>query len=187
LNLIRNSIPGCYEIYPKLLHDDRGVFVKTYHKDVFEEFGIGTVVKEQYYSKSKKGVLRGLHFQTPPHDHEKIVYCTEGEVLDVVVDLRKESPTFGTYQQFILSSEKGNIIYIPTGLAHGFYVLSDNATMIYNVSSVYSPESDRGIHWRSVGIDWPDMNPLISQRDDNFSPLSKFESPFYYKEVNIND
>jgi dTDP-4-dehydrorhamnose 3,5-epimerase len=186
MKTVSTSIPGCFEIEPRVFTDDRGTFVKIFHKNMFEESGFGSEIREQYYSKSKKGVLRGLHFQTPPHDHLKIVYCTDGEVLDVVVDLRKKSPTYGKHQIFSLSAEKGNVIYIPQGLAHGFYVLSETATMVYNVSTVYTPESDMGIHWESVGIDWPDRKPIVSERDNGFRSFSEFISPFEYKEVEHN-
>ncbi len=143
---LKNSkIPGCFEITPQIFKDERGMFVKTFHKDVFKEHGLETGFVEEYYSFSCKGVLRGLHFQLPPKDHVKLVYCVSGEVLDAVVDLRVGSPTYGQFELFEVSAEKANMIYIPKGLAHGFYVESENAIMMYKVTTVYSPDHDTGL------------------------------------------
>lgn len=180
IELRESRITGCFQLQPKVLHDERGTFVKTFHKDIFSELEIQTAWAEEYYSISRKGVLRGLHFQLPPHDHEKLVYCVAGKVLDVVVDLRVGSPTYGRFETFELSAEKANIIYVPRGLAHGFYTISDTATMIYKVSTVYAPSHDSGILWNSIGIPWPDNNPLVSKRDSEFIPFSAFKSIFKY-------
>ena len=158
--------------------DTRGLFVKTVHAGFFAVHGLATGFREQYYSVSTKGCLRGMHFQTPPHDHEKLVYCVDGAVMDVIVDLRRGSSTFGTACRFLLSAESRNQIYIARGLAHGFQVLSPTATLVYNVTSEYAPAQDAGIHWRSVPIEWPDPNPLVSERDSNHPSLADFESPF---------
>ena len=128
----------------------------------------------------KTEVLRGLHFQRPPHDHEKIVYCTDGGVLDVVVDLRAGSPVYGKHVMIELTADKANMIYIPRGLAHGFYVTTKSATMHYKVSTQYAQSHDTGILWNSAGIDWPDDNPVLSSRDQSFSTFSDFESPFLF-------
>ncbi len=178
--LKRTNIPGCFEILPQIINDERGRFVKTFHRGLFQNLGLNADFPEEYYTVSKKGVLRGLHFQTPPSDHTKIVYCVEGEVFDAVVDLRVGSPTFGKYEVVKVSSAIGNIIYIPSGLAHGFYVVSENATLIYNVSTVYSPQHDSGILWNSVGIPWPDPAPIVSRRDTTFPSISNFTSPFTF-------
>ena len=175
------TIPGCLEILPSILRDDRGLFVKTFHQELFTEHGLKTGFAEEYYSVSSQGVLRGLHFQLPPREHVKMVYCVDGEVIDAVVDLRVGSPTFGKYEIFSLSGEKANMLHIPAGLAHGFYVTSRHATMMYKVTTVYSPEHDAGILWNSVGIPWPDANPLISRRDGEFAPFAAFKSPFLFQ------
>ena len=183
MELVENKIPGCFEIFPRIHKDERGSFVKTFHAPTFESMGLCTDFVEEYYSVSHKGVIRGMHFQSPPHDHEKLVYCTVGNVMDVVIDLRKGSPTYAQHATFELSADKANMIYIPKGLAHGFAVLSDQATMMYKVTTVYAPESDHGIRWDSVGIDWPEEcdSELLSARDKSLVPLSGFESPFLYK------
>lgn len=180
MEIKKTKIPGCYEILPKILKDERGHFVKTFQKDIFQKSGLETDFVEEYYSVSRKCVLRGLHFQVPPADLVKVVYCVAGQVLDAVVDLRVGSPTYGQHQIFEMSSEKANMVYIPRGLAHGFYVLSDSAIMLYKVTSLYSSEHDAGILWNSVGIQWSDQAPIISKRDSGFPSLSNFVSPFFY-------
>lgn len=174
--LKETPLSGCFEIEPLRHHDDRGVFTKVFHADEFKKMGLQTEFKEQYFSSSKKGVLRGLHYQRPPMDHSKLVYCTEGCVFDVVVDLRKSEATFGKFFSLKLDASKANILFIPKGLAHGFMVESPSATLVYNVSRVYSPEHDSGILWSSLGISWPEKDPIISQRDRSFSPFSDFDS-----------
>lgn len=178
MEITPSKITGCYELQPNILWDDRGRFVKVFHQGVFAKHGLETCFAEEYYSVSQRGVLRGMHFQTPPMDHTKMVYCIAGAVLDVVVDLRLGSPTYGEFVQFDLNAEKGNIVYIPPGLAHGFYALSDSATLIYKVTTVYSPEHDSGILWDSAGIPWPDSAPILSTRDKGFPALKNFVTPF---------
>ncbi len=180
IELNESGIAGCFELQPKVFHDGRGTFVKTFHKDFFSELGIQTEWAEEYYSISRQGVLRGLHFQLPPHDHEKLVYCVAGKVMDVVVDLRYGSPTYGQCVTFELNSEAASMVYIPRGLAHGFYTISDTATMMYKVSTVYAPDHDAGILWNSVNVRWPVKEPIMSKRDSEFSPFSCFTSPFCY-------
>jgi len=181
ITLIESKLAGCYEIQPQIFKDNRGMFIKTFHEDVFKQFALRTDFVEEYYSVSKKNVLRGLHFQTPPAAHTKLVYCTQGMVLDAVVDLRKGSSTYGEFMLFQLSAGKANMVYIPEGFAHGFFVISDSATMMYKVTSVYSPEHDQGIRWDSVGIDWGNRQPIMSNRDQQFPQLQQFLSPFQFE------
>jgi len=180
MKVIETKLPGCYELEPNVFKDERGLFVKTFHEEIFKERGLATEFAEEYYSFSHKGVLRGLHFQTPPMDHAKMVYCVSGKVKDVVLDLRVGSPTYGKYELFDLNSDKCNIIYIPTGMAHGFYVDSESALLMYKVTTIYSPENDSGILWSSAGIPWGDDTPIISNRDAGFPSLADFKSPFRY-------
>jgi len=169
---------GCFEVQPEIMNDNRGRFVKVFHEEAFAELGLETNFTEEYYSHSHKGVIRGMHFQTPPADHVKLVYCVQGEVFDVLVDLRTGSPSYGQTATFQLSAALGNSLYIPKGVAHGFCATSDIATLVYNVSSVYSPDHDEGILWSSVKVDWPASSPIVSKRDASFGDLSCFESPF---------
>jgi dTDP-4-dehydrorhamnose 3,5-epimerase len=178
----RCAISGCYEIFPKINEDSRGRFVKVFHREFFSDNGMSTDYHEEYYSASKRDVIRGMHFQTPPHDHAKMVYCTDGQVLDVLLDLRIGSPTFGEFNTITLDSGKGNFVYMPSGIAHGFCVLSEEATLVYKVGSVYVPESDSGVLWSSIGLEWPTENPVISERDQAFQPLADFKSPFFFRE-----
>lgn len=175
------AIPGCFEIIPNIISDNRGSFVKTFHREIFEQSGLETDWREEYYSTSQKGVLRGLHFQLPPHDHAKLVYCTSGEVFDVVLDLRLGSDGYGTHVKFNLNSVDAHMVYIPRGCAHGFYTVSDAATMMYKVSTVYAPTHDAGLLWNSVGIQWPDADPVMSDRDKALPLFADFISnPFIY-------
>lgn len=176
---INTPIPGLLSVDPLVRDDARGNFAKLLHHDYFETHAMSCNCAESYISSSKKNVLRGMHFQNPPHDHEKVVYCIGGAVLDVVLDLRKDSPTFGKSFSRQLDGLSNQGMYIPKGCAHGFLTLSENALMLYYVSTTYSPEHDSGIHWNSFGYDWPVGNPLISDRDETFIGLSDFVSPFY--------
>jgi len=180
MQINETGITGCYEMFPRVLRDERGSFVKTFHQHIFQENGLETTFAEEYYSFSHKRVLRGLHFQIPPMDHVKMVYCLSGRVMDAVVDIRLGSPTFGRYAMFELDSQRANMVYIPRGLAHGFYVLSETAIMLYKATSVYSVEHDAGILWSSANIQWPDTAPIISKRDNEFPSLFDFISPFSY-------
>jgi len=178
MQIRETKIDGCYEIEPVIFQDNRGSFIKTFQQDVFSAKQLETNFREEYYSVSYRNVLRGLHFQLPPKEHKKIVYCVLGEVIDAVVDLRISSPTYGQFDIFRLTADNAKIIYIPPGLAHGFYVVSETAIMMYKVSTVYSPEHDAGIKWNSAGIPWPSKTPVVSKRDSDFLDLSDFKSPF---------
>jgi len=183
MQLLESSLQGCFEIQNRRFEDERGLFVKTFHKPTFEKLGLHTDFPEEYYSTSKKGVIRGMHFQLPPHDHVKLVYCSSGSVMDVVVDLRKGSPTFGKYAVFEVTSEKNNMIYIPKGMAHGFCALKDQTIMHYKQSTVYSPEHDAGILWSSIDVDWGIDKPVLSERDQGFERFENFETPFTNEEL----
>ena len=178
MEFIELDIVGCYLIKPKVFNDERGQFVKTLHHDHFEAHGIGPDFKEEYFSVSKKGVLRGMHFQLPPHEHSKLVYCISGKVEDAFIDLRKQSPTFMKSQKLILDSNSYQILYLPKGIAHGFNTLTENATMVYKTSTVHNSYSDSGILWNSCVIDWKNKKPVLSDRDRSFQHLRDFESPF---------
>lgn len=158
--------------------DARGRFVKVFHRQAFAAAGLNTEYPEEFYSVSHRGVIRGLHFQSPPMDHVKLVYCVAGEVQDAVLDLRQGSPTYGCHALIELSAQVGNMVYIPKGLAHGFCTLSETATLVYKVSSAYSPEHDCGVLWNSAGIPWSVTDPILSDRDRAHPPFRAFVSPF---------
>jgi len=181
MEFIPTKIPGCWEIAPDVRGDERGFFVKTFHEPTFAAKGLAVHYAEEFYSLSKRGVLRGLHFHAPPRAHAKLVHCPEGEILDAVVDLRRGSPAFGSHVLLEIDSKKRNMIYIPEGLAHGFCVRSAEALVVYKTTTPYSPEHDAGIRWDSAGIRWPDPSPIVSDRDGRFPALAGFESPFTYR------
>lgn len=185
MRILPTAIPGCFHVQPELRADERGSFVKTFREDLFRAHGMATSFAEEYYSLSKPGVVRGLHFQLPPHEHAKLVYCVQGAVLDAALDLRRGSPTYGRHLAFELSAANGHMLYLPAGLAHGFCTLGEPAVMMYKVTSAYAPQHDSGIRWDSAGIAWPEevrRAPLLSARDQGFATLAEFDSPFAYRE-----
>ena len=182
---IDTSIDGVYVIEPTVFGDNRGYFMETYSKPDFEEIGINEDFVQDNQSKSKKGVLRGLHFQTQ-HTQGKLVRCTEGEVWDVAVDLRKGSPTYGQWEGVYLSSENKRQFYVPEGFAHGFVVLSETATFNYKCTDFYSPEHDGGLLWNDedVAIEWPlegIEEVLLSEKDKKQKTFKELDLPFVYK------
>ena len=178
MELIPTNLDGCFQVRPFFARDDRGTFVKTFHVERFAELGLPVHWREEYYSTSHKGVIRGMHFQTPPHDHEKLVYSQLGRVLDVVVDLRKASPTYGQHMAVELDAARGDGLIIPKGMAHGFLALTEDVLMAYKVTSVYAPEHDEGIRWDSFGLDWGVDQPIVSDRDRAHPTFADFDSPF---------
>lgn len=164
------QIKGLYEIQPKIFGDSRGYFLETYSERDFFEAGLTMKFVQDNQSKSAKGVLRGLHFQTQ-HPQGKLICTIAGRVYDVVVDLRKGSQTFGKYYGVILDSDKQNMLYIPQGFAHGFFVLSDFAVSQYKCTDFYDPKGEGGLMWNdpAIAIAWkadaPDVNPLLSEKD----------------------
>lgn len=178
MKLIPTSLPGCFEVRPFFAQDERGTFVKTFHAEQFAKAGLTVEWREEFYSSSHKGVIRGMHFQTPPHDHEKLVYCIQGRVLDVVVDLRRALPTFGRYAAVELDAAHGHGLMIPKGMAHGFLALTDDVIMAYKVATAHEPTHDSGILWNSFGLDWGIETPIVSSRDRAHPALCDFDTPF---------
>ena len=171
---IETPIKGVYEIEVKKYGDNRGYFMETYKKKDFDEAGLVYNFIQDNQSKSKKGVLRGLHFQKT-YPQAKLVRCIEGEVFDVCVDLRKDSPTYGKWEGVLLSAEKGNQFMIPKGFAHGFVVLSESAAFCYKCDELYHPEDEGGIIWNDtdIGIDWPDVGEVLLSEKDIKNPTLK--------------
>ena len=171
---IKKSISGVFEVLPKKYGDDRGYFMETYKKKDFDEAGLTYDFIQDNQSKSKKGVLRGLHFQKT-YPQSKLVRCIEGEVFDVCVDLRKNSPTYGKWEAVVLSAEKGNQFMIPRGFAHGFLVLSETATFCYKCDELYHPEDEGGVMWNdpAIGIEWPDVGEILLSEKDKKHPSLK--------------
>ncbi len=158
--------------------DNRGSFTKTFHDTDLKKAGIDFSLRESYFSVSHKNVIRGMHFQLPPHQHSKVVFCPQGAILDVIVDLRKNSTTYGQHVARELSADNHKAYFIPEGFAHGFLTLADNTITYYLVSSEYSKPQDTGILYNSIGLDWGINEPIISARDLSFMRLEDFDSPF---------
>ena len=165
MQVSKTPIDGLLTIKPKIFADPRGMFYEVYSENKYEEYGIPCFVQDNH-SVSKKGVLRGLHYQVNP-GQGKLVRVTRGEVFDVAVDIRKQSPTYGKWWGLSLSETNNFQLYIPIGFAHGFCVLSESAEVLYKCSDYYSPENERGILWNDpdLAIDWPVKDPILSEKD----------------------
>ena len=174
------AIPDVYLIEPVVFGDDRGFFMETFKQSAFAEAGIHQEFLQDNHSLSQKGVLRGLHFQKPPHAQGKLVRAVGGEIFDVVVDLRKDSPTFKQWVAATLSAENKLMLYIPPEFAHGFYTVSDEAQVVYKATAEFSPEHDSGIAWNDpdIAVKWPVEAPLVSPKDDQLPTLQDSPSPF---------
>jgi len=182
LKILKTSIKDLVVIEPEIFCDSRGYFFESYNQKLFsKKIGDFKFVQDNE-SKSLKGVLRGFHFQKPPFEQAKLVRCIEGEILDVALDLRKNSPTFGKYEKVILSGNNKKQIFIPRGFAHAFLVLSEIAIFSYKVDNIYAPQYDDGVIWNDpcLSIDWgiDDSKLIISEKDKSLEILKNFESPF---------
>ena len=173
MQVSKTPIDGLLTIEPKIFADPRGMFYEVYSENRYEEHGIPCFVQDNH-SVSKKGVLRGLHYQVNP-GQGKLVRVTRGEVFDVAVDIRKQSPTYGKWWGLSLSETNNFQLYIPIGFAHGFCVLSESAEVLYKCSDYYSPENERGILWNDpdLAIDWPVENPTLSEKDKVYPRLNE--------------
>ena len=182
MKFIETNILDVIIIEPTVFDDTRGYFLESYNQNKFEEVVGKVLFVQDNESKSTRGVLRGLHFQKPPFDQAKLVRCIDGTVLDVAVDIRKGSKTYGQHIAVELSGENKRQLFVPRGFAHGFLVLSDTATFAYKVDNTYAPEFDAGIRWndKELNIQWgmEDSEVMISAKDAELPFLSEFESPF---------
>ncbi len=166
MNASRTKLPGILIVEPKIFGDKRGFFFESYNQRDMIAAGIDHQWVQDNHSKSAKGTLRGLHYQVN-RGQDKLVRVAIGEVFDVVVDVRQDSPTFGQWEGFFLSAENRKMLYVPKGFAHGFCVLSETAEFLYKCSDYWSPQDERGIAWNDpeLGIDWPVSAPILSERD----------------------
>ena len=184
MEVIKTEIEGVVIIEPRIFHDDRGYFYESFSQREFEEKVCKTVFVQDNQSKSSYGVLRGLHFQKAPYSQSKLVRCIKGKVLDVAVDIRKGSPTFGKYVAVELSEDNHRQFFVPRGFAHGFAVLSDEAVFQYKCDNYYNKESEGSIAWNdeSLSIDWKiDMDKVVlSEKDKNSKPLAQADYLFDY-------
>lgn len=171
----RLKIPDLILVSPRPFADPRGFFMETYKRSEFQANGVDSEFVQDNFSHSVGRVVRGLHYQKSPQAQAKLVAVTRGEIFDVAVDIRRESPTFGQWVGVALSAENKKMLYIPTGFAHGFCVLSEEVDFTYKVSAEYAPDLDRGIAWNDpeVGISWPVESPLLSDKDLQLPPLAE--------------
>ena len=177
-------MPPVQKVEPRRHDDARGWFTEVYSEPAFTALGINCRFVQDNHSLSAPAfTLRGLHFQTPPCGQDKLVRCIRGRIFDVVVDVRRGSPTYGQWVCAELSAENGHQLFVPIGFAHGFLTLEPECEVIYKVSNTYAPDHDRGIRWDSVGIDWPlpeGAVPELSAKDVKLPRLAEFDSPFAY-------
>lgn len=171
------ALEGVLVLTPKRHGDERGFFMESYNRATFAEAtGLDIEFIQDNHSRSTNGVLRGLHYQLPPHAQSKLVRVVQGEIFDVAVDIRRNSPTFGQWTGVALSAENARQLWAPAGFAHGFLVTSDTAEVIYKVDAPYAPECERSISWcdTAIGVDWPgiEQEPTVSQKDRAAPPLS---------------
>lgn len=180
MEIVKTSIEGLLIIKPDVFKDERGYFFESYNKEHFLKHGLDMTFVQDNESKSGKGVLRGLHFQKPPYAQGKLVRVVKGSVLDVAVDIREGSPTYGKWEATVLSEENKEMFWIPEGFAHGFVTLEENTVFTYKCTNVYNKESEGSLRWNDpdINIDWNIDNPILSEKD-KISPLFKeFETPF---------
>lgn len=177
MNVIATSLPGVLIIEPKTFPDQRGFFYESYHAARYHELGIDTLFVQDNLSRSRKGTLRGLHYQLV-NPQAKLVSVIRGAVFDVAVDIRRGSPTFGQWFGVELTDSNHLQLYIPAGFAHGFSVLSDEVDFFYKCSDYYNPQSEYGVLWSdaAIGIDWRISTPVLSQKDQAFLPLHRIAS-----------
>jgi dTDP-4-dehydrorhamnose 3,5-epimerase len=175
----QTSLPGVLEIFPRVFPDSRGYFFESFRQDWLDKLGVHESWVQDNQSFSQKGTVRGLHFQRGAHAQAKLVRVIAGKVLDVAVDLRKGSPTFGQVYSTILDTEKNNLLYIPAGFGHGFSVLED-AVFVYKCSNYYHKDSEGGVLWSdpTLGIDWQVAEPIVSDKDQVLPTLTEFVDAF---------
>lgn len=171
------SMPGAFLFKTFNCCDNRGKFLKPFSSN---DFPVSLILKEIFINISNRGVLRGMHFQSPPADHEKIVFCLSGKLHDVLLDLRQGSPNFGQYTQTILSAAEPQSLFIPKGVAHGFQSLENETTLLYLTSEPHNPVMDSVINPLSFGVQWPIPNPIISARDNTSLGWDEYQTPFEF-------
>ena len=181
MNITKTDIQGLIIIEPQIFKDSRGCFFESWNAKKFKQLGISEDFVQDNQSVSSKGVLRGLHFQNPPYAQAKLVRVLKGSVLDIAVDLRKNSPTYGKHVSVILSEQNNKSFFIPKGFAHGFLSLEDNTVFNYKCSDYYNKESEGSLLWNDedLKIDWQIDNPLVSEKDLQADLFKNFKTKFY--------
>lgn len=181
MRVVPLDLDGACIIERDLRRDDRGYFARVYDEALFEEAGLHRRwVQENESLSRRRGTIRGFHFQRPPHTETKLVRAGAGAVLDVIVDLRRASPTFGHWRSIELSSENGRLLLVPRGFAHAFCTLTDDALVLYKVDAAYAPAAEDGVLWSDprLAVPWPVSDPVMSAKDQALPTLDQLESPF---------
>jgi dTDP-4-dehydrorhamnose 3,5-epimerase len=174
INVEKTSLPGVLVVVPRVFRDQRGFFLETFHKEKYRLAGLDHDFVQDNHSRSRKGILRGMHYQLH-HPQAKLITVSRGEIFDVAVDIRRGSPSFGKWTGVYLSEQNNRQLFIPEGVAHGFVVLSDPADVTYKCTELYYPEDEHGVIWSDpqIGIEWPILDPVLSDKDRQYSRLSE--------------
>ena len=182
MEIIKTKIPGLLIIKPDVFEDERGYFFESYNRDKFVSEGIDNVFIQDNESKSMKGVLRGLHFQNPPYEQGKLVRVMKGAVIDVAVDIRKNSPTYGQWDSIELTESNKIMYWVPPGMAHGFVTLEDETVFFYKCTNLYNKASEGSIRWNdpNLNVNWGLSNPIISEKDKISPFFNELKSQFEY-------
>jgi len=181
MEIVETGIKDLLIVKPKVFEDDRGYFFESFNEEIFREAGIDARFVQDNESKSMKNVLRGLHFQKPPYAQGKLVRVMRGSVLDVAVDLRKKSASYGQWRSILLTSQEKQMLWIPEGFAHGFVTLEDDTVFFYKCTNLYNKDSEGSIRWNDtdLAIDWGEIeNPILSGKDQEAPLFKNFKSPF---------
>lgn len=176
LKFIETSLPGVILIEPMIFQDDRGFFMETFHSEKYKDIGIAKPFLQDNHSHSRRGTLRGLHYQLK-NPQGKLVFAVKGEIFDVAVDIRRGSADFGKWTGNLISAENKRQLYVPEGYAHGFCVLSETADVMYKCTDLYAPGDEYGVYWRddAIGIQWPLADPILSKKDSEYPMLKNIE------------
>lgn len=174
IQLKQRILSDCMELQYDQFQDHRGISIKPFQKMQLQKLGIHDIFEEDLIVWHHKNVLKGMHFQTPPYGQAKLLYCLQGNIMDVVLDLRKDSAFYGQAASINLSAQERNILYVPPGFAHGFLVLAEGTVVVYKLSNQYYPEMEDGILWNSFGMDWGITHPILSEKDKQWSTWSAY-------------
>ncbi|UOG74539.1 dTDP-4-dehydrorhamnose 3,5-epimerase [Hymenobacter tibetensis] len=180
MEIKQHALAGVVEFLPRIFGDARGIFFESFSARLYEQAGVHHDWVQDNQSSSARGVLRGLHFQRPPYAQAKLVRVAQGRALDIIVDLRRDSATYGQHVTVELDAERCNVLYVPIGFAHGFMALEDNTLFLYKCSEYYQPSAEGGLRWNdpALGLNWGVDSPNVSDKDQVLPLLAEFESPF---------
>lgn len=184
MEFTETTLPGVMLIVPRRFGDRRGFFAETWSARAFADAGIDAAfVQDNHSLSAASGTLRGLHFQAPPHGQAKLVRCGRGALLDVALDIRRGSPTYGRATAHELTAENGHMLWIPEGFAHGFVTHAPDTEIVYKCTGAYAPEAEGAVRWSDAGIDWGVTDPILSDKDAAAPPLAALDTPFVWKDA----